>query len=476
MVKTLKLIKQKDVIEKLNDTFEGITEASIDPDNFTINGVCLFGTRESANNRVYSDKAIASIAKFSSGAKCFANHITKDEMKSRSGVRSIHDWIGVFSSPTIKGDAIFANLKVRESYWDLVRDIATMQPNGIGHSIDARVKVFTDQNGKENVVDAESLRSCDLVASAATTNTIWENLEEKIEENKVEDWYYPELLQRKVVDEFKIVLFEEGIIQDKLDNDEIKRAIQDVTWTANALIEKTLYDEETPVKDKKSKVMAIFDDLDKEVKKKMTKIKEQLIKPEEGDEEMDLTLEAVKANKEIMEAIINEYKDRENIQKTKDAIPVFEAKIVELEKAIEDKDKVIAENVTAMEALKAELDGLKQKLDAIEVSEALGKKENMILTLIKEAELSDEVITDVFKDQLRAVKETKTKDKDDNEVVVTVEEGMKKIIEDRKQLVKAPAGKVKGAGDEFFADKLESKKTKPVEEKDVDVFTKAFKK
>ena len=279
-IKSIHVIKSKDLKEDLDDTFEGITEASIDPDNFIINGVCLFGRRESANNRIYSDKAINSLVKHAEGAKCFKNHITKEELKNRSGVRNLSDFIGIFKAPYRKGDAVYANLKVRESYWDLVRDIAVMQPNGIGHSIDARVKVFSDDTGRENIMDIESLRSTDLVASAATTNTIWENLEEKIEENKVEDWYYPELLQRKVVDEFKIVLFEEGIIQDKLDNDEIKRAIQDVTWTANALIEKTLYDEESPVKDKKSKVMAIFDDLDKEVKKKMTKIKEQLIKPE----------------------------------------------------------------------------------------------------------------------------------------------------------------------------------------------------
>ena len=479
MVKTLKLIKRKDVIENLEDTFKDINEASIDADNFTINGVCLFGRRESANNRVYSNKAIESIAKHSAGAKCFANHITKDELKNRSGVRSIHDWVGVFNSPMVKGDAIFANLKVRESYWDLVRDIAIMQPAGVGHSIDARVKITSDQSGKESVVDVESLRSCDLVTSAATTNTIWESLTEKIEENKSNDWYYPELLERKVTDGFKLAMLEEGVIQDKINNDKIKNAIRDITWTANSLIEKCLYedDEEYTIEKKKEKIMAIFDDLDIEIKKKMSEIKEQLTtNNDEGVDEMDLTLEAVKANKEIFEAIINEYKETENIQKVKDSIVTLEAKVADLEKVITEKDKAIAEKDTAMEALKKENDEAKQKLDDIAVSEAMAKKEEMITRLVKEAELPDEAVTDVFKEQLRAVKESKTKDGEE-EKVVTVEEGMKKIIEDRKTLVKkAPEKKVLNSGEEFVVDKKESKATKPVEDNDVDNFIKSVKK
>jgi len=478
MVKMLKLIKQKDVTENLENTFENISEASIDADNFTINGVCLFGRRESANNRVYSNKAIESIAKFSAGAKCFANHISKDELKNRSGVRSIHDWVGVFNSPAVKGDAIFANLKVRESYWDLVKDIAIMQPNGVGHSIDARVKVFTDQSGKESVVDVESLRSCDLVASTATTTTLWESLTEKIEENKAEDFYFPELLERKISDAFKIVILEEGIIQDKLDNDKIKYAISDITYTANGLIEKCLYDEKLSVDDKKKKVMAIFDDLDKEVKKKMSEIKEQININGQGEDEMELTVEAVKANKEIFESIINEYKESEENKKVKGLVPTLEAKVADLEKVITEKDAAIAEKDTAMEALKTELSDAKKKIDDITVSEALAAKEAMIEKLIKEADLPAEAVTDVFKETLRGIKESKVKDSEGKEEkVITVEEGMKKIIEDRKLIVKTPKKVVTNSGDEFFVkDSKESKGNKAVEDKDVDSFIKNIKK
>jgi len=466
-IKNMRLIKQKDVSEISTNSFDNIVEGSIDGDNHIIRGVCLFGTRESANNRVYQDKAIESIARLAEGAKCYANHITKDEVKSRSGVRDIRDWVGIYEGVAKNKDAIFGNLKVRESYWDLMKDIAVMQPSGTGMSIDARVKVFSDSAGKESVVDVDALRSIDCVSQGATVSNLWESLSDKIEEN----WYDQELLERKVKDGFKIVMLEEGIIQDKLDNDKVKRAINDVTWTANDLIDKCLYDEKLSVADKKTKVMAIFDDLDSEIKKKMSEIKEQLTKENEGDLEMEFTLADVKANKEIMEAIINEYRETENIQKVKDSVLALEAKIAEKDGVIADKDKVIVEKEGIIEGLKKENDDAKKKLDDIAVSEAMAKREEMITRLVKEAELPDEAVTDVFKEQLRSVKETKTKD-GDKETIVTVEEGMKKIIDDRKALVKKPVKKVIGSGDEFI-DK--TKDIKEVKEVDVDSFVKSYK-
>ena len=473
MVKKLKLIKQKDVSEVSINSFSNIVEGSIDGDNHIIKGVCLFGTRESANNRVYQDKAIASLARLAEGTKCYANHTTKEEIKSRSGVRNIHDWIGIYENVVKNKDAVFGNLKVRESYWELMKDIAVMQPSGMGMSIDARVKVFSDESGKESVVDMEALRSVDCVSQGATVSNLWESLTEKIEENKAED-FYPELLERKVTDSFKIVMLEEGIIQDKINNDKIKYAITDITYTANSLIEKCLYDDKNTVEDKKKKVMAIFDDLDKEVKKKMSEIKEQIIN-EQGEEEMELTIEMVKANKEVFEALINEYKESENIQKVKDSVIVLETKITDLEKVIVEKDAAMTEKNTTMEALKVELSDAKKKLDDITVSEAMTKKEEMINRLIKEADLPVEAVTDVFKETLRAVKESKVK-VGEEEKVITVEEGMKKIVEDRKLVVKKPIGKVTGSGDEFFVkDTKESKGNKPVEDKDVDAFIKSAK-
>src|SRR3990167_518968 len=179
-IKALHLIKPKDITEELSGIFSEVNESSIDPDNFTIKKVCLFGTRESANNRVYSDKAIESISRLSDGVKCYINHPTKTELKEREGVRDLRDWIGVYRYPKKEGAKVFGDLVCRESYFDLVRDIATLQPLKIGNSINARVKVMSDQKGMESVVDVDALRSVDLVSNAATTTSLFESA---IEEN-----------------------------------------------------------------------------------------------------------------------------------------------------------------------------------------------------------------------------------------------------------------------------------------------------
>src|SRR4030067_3041308 len=205
------LVKSQQLKEEFSHdmTFK---EANIDSENKMINGVCLFGRRESANGRTYLDKAIESIANFSNGTRCFINHISKSEMVDRSGVRDLRDWVGVFEGSNKKGDAVFANLKVREAYWDLVKDIALLKPKGIGHSIDARVKVYKDNNGKENVADVESLRSVDLVSSAATTNNLFEaTLKDNIDIDPIFDLFSEGYIKYKVQDKFNDVMSTEGI-------------------------------------------------------------------------------------------------------------------------------------------------------------------------------------------------------------------------------------------------------------------------
>ena len=121
-IKAMHLIKQKDVVETTNNSFVEVMEGSIDSDNFIISNVCLFGTRESQNNRVYQDKAIQSIANLSEGTKCYLNHITKSEIKDRSGARDLSQWVGIFEGSYKKDDAVFSNLKIREAYFDLMKD------------------------------------------------------------------------------------------------------------------------------------------------------------------------------------------------------------------------------------------------------------------------------------------------------------------------------------------------------------------
>ena len=451
MVKKMKvhLVKKKDVTEIMEFPFADVKEASIDPDNYILKDVCLFGTRESANDRIYQDKAIASLALLAEGANCYADLPAKSELKDRDGVRSIRDWIGVFEGARRNGDRVFANLKVREAYFDLMRDIALLQPKGTGMSINARVKVFSDNTGKESVVDMDLLRSVDAVSSAATTSNLWENLTEKMAENQNEnEWVYRELAEQKINRMFEEAIASEGIIQDKLDNDKLKKELAEVTWIANDLINKIIYDDKKDISKKKSEVMAVFDDLAKEVGARVKKIKEQ-INYVGDDNKMEFTLEDVKANKEIFEAIINEYKEKENVQRDKDTLEIQKTEIENLKKTIEDKDKEIVEGKDILKVNLEKQKELEKKLDDIEVSERKAVKSSLAQKLIAKAGLLKEDVTDIFMKDLMRVEEY-TEDEGDDKKVITVKEQMKERIKDRKKLVEKDSGKIKNSGEEFF--------------------------
>ena len=85
----------------------------------------MFGTRYSQNGYTYHDPAIDKLAILAEGCKFFINHESKSEAKDRDGVRDIRDWAGVFLNAKKEGeDKVFADLQVRKSYWELVRDVA----------------------------------------------------------------------------------------------------------------------------------------------------------------------------------------------------------------------------------------------------------------------------------------------------------------------------------------------------------------
>ena len=410
------LIKNKQLKEEFGSG-QIFNESNIDASNFTIKDVCLFGRRESANGRTYHDKAIDAITSLANGNRCFINHISTTEMKDRSGVRDLRDWAGVFEGGYRKGEAVFANLKVREAYWDLVKDIATLKPVGIGHSIDARVKVYQDNDGKENVADVESLRSVDLVSSAATTNNLFEA---SIKDNKVSDPIFELFTEgyTKYRVEEKFNTASEGMIQDKIDNDKIKWEIQDLSCTCNDLVRNVLYNEEMSIEDKKSKIMAIFDDLDVEIKKRMTKIKESM----EGEKLMELKLSDVLGNKEIMEGLADHFSKQEKYKTLEADLETSKTLIDTLTKESAEKDKVIDDNKKAIVALESKNQELAKDLDVVKAAEAIAVKKQMITDMIAESKLPKEVVTDVFLEDLMTLSD---------------KEQVAKRLEDRKSLVSA---------------------------------------
>lgn len=460
-IKSMHLIKNQDITEDIQAPFAEVKEGAIDPDNRTIRGVCVFGTRESANNRIYQNKAIESLAKHTSGAKMFLNHPTNAEMKDSGGVRRIQDWAGVFSNARRDGDKVFADLRVREAYWDLVEDIAHMAPKNVGHSINARVKLFTDEKGMESVVDLDSLKSVDLVSSAATTSSLFEAAQEKAAEHGELEIFLP-LVESHIEAKFRERLAKEGVLTDQIAADKIRREINDLNWSAVSLIEDCLWlrgkykDKDLKMDDKKKEITSILDDLDKEIAKRVTKIKD-----EEGKESMEITLEMLKKDyPQIVESILAETKTAGEMDRVKKELAtVTEAKAA-LEKQAGEKDKVIKEQTDKIVGLEKTVKEQAIALDKYAVTEKLAAKKVMVEKILSESKMPKEAQTEVFMGQLMAVEERK-----DGEKVVTVEEQVKILVADRLAFVNASKGKVTNLGEDFNpASVWDKKSTKTVEE------------
>lgn len=172
----------KNMTEKINDSF---TEASISAN--TIRNVAIMGSPVSKNGYTYTEQAMKSLSRLVNGAKFFVNHPSHQEEKDRDGVRSMHDFAGVFSDGRIQGNKVLANLRVRDQFKPLLLDIIQLNPHGVGMSINSRVKVYKDDEGQESVLDIVSLKSVDLVSSAATTTSLFESHNDKKTEQELED-------------------------------------------------------------------------------------------------------------------------------------------------------------------------------------------------------------------------------------------------------------------------------------------------
>jgi|GEM_PF-1423863 len=459
-----KKIDTKDHVIFEASTFGDVTEQGIDSDNHIIKRTCLFGSAESKNNRIYQDRAIESLARLANGTKCYINHPTKTEFKERDGVRDLRDWVGVFVNPVKEGQKVFADLICREGFWDLVYDIATFQPKSIGNSINARVKVHSAPDGMESVVDVDSLRSVDLVASAATTTSLFESEQAGHDVSEEDLDKLLEIIEQKYAEEHPVrnvvAKIREGVISDRVDAEKIKNEIQDVTYTAFDMIRETLHKEDISIEDKKKKVNLIFDDLTGEVKKRMQKVKESKILTQENiveDEEMELTLEKVKAEyPELVKALIDEFKSAAEFNKLKDELDSARVEIDKLTTELNVLKSGSEEIQTKTEAIEKERDELKAQLDERIAADKLIEKKTKVTEAIVEAKLPKEVVTDVFMEQLMNA---------DSDEQIT------KLIADRKEVATKTQKTVVNSGQEFVGKVLEQKgDKKAVTDDDVKAF------
>ena len=428
------LVKKREVREEAN-FFEDINlEEAIDNKAKTIKGLCIMGNPESKNGYTYLEKAVDTLSKMVDGALFYINHPSKSEAEDRDGVRDVQHWAGCFTNGRKENGKVRADLVVRESFWPLVVDVATMQPKGVGNSINSLVRVFKDKDGKESIVDIDTLHSVDLVSAAATTETLFESVSDDVYDEEMGDMIAMDLQL-------------EGLLADKIKERKITRKVNDLQWEAFDVVVDILKNKQVNLQDKKAQISSVLDGLEEGINniinggdgdlEESTKDK---IKEKENDD-MDftkLTLEEIKKERpDLVEKIEGEKKSSETIKETQ----------AELDKAKSDLEDVKAKaeaQEKEVEDLKKEKDETSKELDTYKVKEAKSAKEAFIAKTIKDEELADEAVTKYFKEDLM------TKD----------EEDIVKSVKDRKSLWDKDSGEVKDNGEEFVAKKEEGDKEK----------------
>jgi len=446
-----KLKKQgvwQNITDSWDGTFDSAKEASLDTSNHIVKDVCIFGSRVSKNGYIYTDKAINSLCEKTHGAKFFINHPSQSEVKERDGVRDIQHWAGVFLNPRREGEKVKADLKVRPTYWDLVYDVATMQPANVGNSINSRVKVMQNEKGEESIADIDYLKSIDLVANAATTQNLWESVPEDTVDKRVAD-----------LETFA----KEGLLKDKIKNRAIERQISKLQWDAQDVINDVIMGKDKDMADKKKSIASIMDDLESEINLIMSgkgtdKSDSATAEKEQGDMDFkDITIETLsKERPDLISDLKATMEDAERITKMDSEFKELQTKLGDLEKVHtelkENSDKAIGD-------LKKENEDLKKKLETFQSKEKSEAKRSVITEKIEAAKLPKDAVSDFFFNDLMG--------KDDEDI--------DSAITDRKEMWTKDSGKVTGSGSEQkLEDKVESKEGKEKADEAKDKFAKAM--
>ena len=428
-------IQTKDIVDSWDESpFIDINEASLDKENHIIKDTAVFGNRNSKNGYTYTDQAINTLTKMVNGTKWYINHPSKSESKDRDGVRDIRDWAGVFSIARREGDKVIADLKVRPSYWDLAYDIAVMVPQGVGNSINSRVKVFKNEKGEESVLDIDALRSVDIVSNAACTQNLFESREDEISisTDEVIDQILSEQDEKAQGDmAYQLVRdVSEGLLADKLKEREIARKVSDLQWKAGDTIEEVLRNKDKDMKIKKEEIAAILNDVESMINDILAGKKVANTETNKEEDEMDftkLTLEDLgKERPDLVQAIQDSLKVTEKVT-------TLEAENTDLKSKL---DAITAERndlKTKLEAITAERDELKVKVDEYGTKEKGARKEAFIDAQIAELKVPKDIVTDVFKSNLMAMKD----------------EEITEALKDRKEIFLKGQKVIRNAGEEY---------------------------
>ena len=148
-----------------------LTEAELDEDARTVKGATIIVPGWSANGRYYPPGVLADAVPLFEGAKAYADHPSKADLKARPE-RSIHDLAGWYENVRIddagrmRGELIVEDARI----WSKVQAAVTRNPNYLGISINAvGYTVKGEAEGKKGIV-VESIThatSGDIVTSPA---------------------------------------------------------------------------------------------------------------------------------------------------------------------------------------------------------------------------------------------------------------------------------------------------------------------
>ena len=168
-------------------TFGNLNEARINKSNKVLYGVHLMSRQKSKNGYTYSEKSMGQCAKLADGVKAFLNHSTTKERNERNGQRKIQDFLGTFYNTKKFENVIKGDLHYVSSQESLLEDLVRTRPKFTGFSIDAQVRMSTDNQGNEVVESMTKLRSCDLVVEAAMVDGLFESHNEHKNEFDVDE-------------------------------------------------------------------------------------------------------------------------------------------------------------------------------------------------------------------------------------------------------------------------------------------------
>lgn len=133
-----------------------LTEATLDAENYTVQGARLIRAGWSDNGRAYPDHVLAEAATIWDGVKAYADHPSKSEMKNRPE-RSVRDIVGVYETPRHQNGATYADLRVigeaRQWLWPLISETMETGRSLVGLSINALGKTRKGElEGRQGIV------------------------------------------------------------------------------------------------------------------------------------------------------------------------------------------------------------------------------------------------------------------------------------------------------------------------------------